>query len=68
MLDKTLLAFFLGLFKAIAERFETRSTGSDATSNLPLLRRAGRRIRNWMRGKQDDIRSRGESNESGSTK
>ena len=63
MLDKTLFAFFRALIEAITTRLGQRSTAHDGAANRPMLLRAGSRISNWMRGKQNGIRPRGFSNE-----
>jgi len=66
MLDKGIYAFAKAIIEAIFDRLSIRSKAHDATANIPVLHRAGKRISDWMRGIKDGIRSRGQSNESGS--
>ena len=65
MLDKSIYAFAKALIEAIFARLSIRSTASDGAANRPLLHRAGKRISGWMHSLKNGVRSRGQSDESG---
>ena len=64
MLDRILYQIAMGLFDVLLKRIETGKIAVDADIDRERLRTAGTRIDEWLQ-QQDSLRSRGQSNQSG---
>jgi hypothetical protein len=58
MLDRIIAQVAFALFAWLDQRISKGKTAMDAPADVERLRRAGRRIDEWLRREQDRVRSR----------